>query len=284
TGHDEFLESARSAPHFRLWRGDILDAERLEESMQDSEMVFHLAANADVRFGTAHPRRDLEQNTLATHNVLEAMRRNDVRRIAFTSTGSVYGDAKVVPTPEDAPFPVQTSLYGASKAACEGLIAAYCAGFGMQASIFRLVSVLGERYTHGHVVDFLRQLRQDPRNLHVLGDGEQRKSYVHVQDCVSAIVLAVERTPAGVNIFNVGTDDSCRVRDSIAWITEALGVHPQLSYAGGDRGWVGDSPLILLDTTRLRELGWQPQLTIRESVLRTVGFLEENPWLLDARP
>ena len=179
--------------------------------MRDVDMVFHLAANADVRFGTDHPGRDLEQNTIATFNVLEAMRETGVRRIAFASTGSIYGEAAVIPTPETAAFPVQTSLYGASKLAGEGLIQAYCEGFGMQAWIFRFVSILGERYTHGHVFDFYRKLAEDPSRLPVLGNGHQRKSYLYVQDCVDAIFVALERATDKVNIFNLGTNEYLRV-------------------------------------------------------------------------
>src|SRR5262249_38398662 len=159
--------------------------------MRGAELVIHLAANADVRFGTEHPRRDVEQNTLATFNVLEAMRASGVTRIAFASTGSIYGEAAVFPTPEDAPFPIQTSFYGASNLAAEGLIQAYAEGFGFQGYIFRFVSILGERYTHGHVLDFYRQLREHPDRLDVLGNGRQRKSYLHVEDCIAAMLLAL---------------------------------------------------------------------------------------------
>src|SRR5712692_4937671 len=166
--------------------------------MQGTDWVFHLAANADVRFGTHHPRKDLEQNTIATANVLEAMRANGIRRLAFASTGSIYGEPDVFPTPEDAPFPMQTSLYGASKLAAEGLIQAYCEGFGMQGYIFRFVSILGERYSHGHVFDFYQQLAEHPEHLHVLGNGHQRKSYLYVQDCIEAILTALEQADAKV--------------------------------------------------------------------------------------
>ena len=283
TGHEAFLRSAREQPGFTLVRADILDAQTLTASMREVDLVFHLAANADVRHGTEHPRRDLEQNTMATSHVLEAMRHNGVSRIAFTSSGSVYGEAACIPTPEDAPFPVQTSLYGASKAAAEGLIAAYCAGFGFRSHIFRLVSILGERYTHGHVLDFYRQLRADPRRLRVLGDGRQRKSYLYVHDCIDAMLLALTRADAAVNIYNVGSDSACKVNDSIGWICGALGVTPRIEYGGGDRGWPGDNPLILPDVGRLQALGWKPRLTIREAVLATVAYLTTNPRLLDAR-
>lgn len=283
TGREEFLRAAHESPNFQLVRADVLDSAALIDCMKGLEFVFHLAANADVRFGTEHPRRDLEQNTIATHNVLEAMRRNDIRRIAFSSSGSVYGESTVIPTPEDAPFPIQTSLYGASKAAGEGLIAAYCTGFGFQSYIFRFVSILGERYTHGHVADFYRQLRADSGRLRVLGNGRQRKSYLYVHDCIDAMLLAIRQSDESVNIFNLGTDSDCEVNDSIGWICDALGVTPRIEYGGGDRGWAGDSPVIRLDTKKIRALGWRPKLTIREGVLATLEYLRAQPRVLDER-
>jgi UDP-glucose 4-epimerase len=211
------------------------------------------------------------------------MRKNGVSRIAFSSTGSIYGEAKVIPTPEDAPFPVQTSLYGASKLAGEGLIAAYCEGFGFQGFLFRFVSILGERYTHGHVFDFCRSLREDPTRLRVLGNGRQRKSYLYVQDCVDAILLALERAPDPVNVFNLGALEFCEVNDSIGWITGHLGLSPRLEYTGGDRGWIGDNPFIFLATERIRALGWRPRLGIREGILRTVDYLKAHPELFEVR-
>ncbi len=283
TGQPEFLADARQSPGFGLVRGDALDADCLTKAMRGADFVFHLAANADVRFGTEHPRQDLEQNAIATFNVLEAMRANDIHRIAFASTGSIYGEADIFPTPEDAPFPVQTSLYGASKLAAEGLIQAYCEGFGLESYIFRFVSILGERYTHGHVFDFCKQLRRHPDTLYVLGDGKQRKSYLYVQDCIDAMLVAGEKAREKVNIFNLGADEYCQVDDSIAWICEYLGVAPRRVYSGGARGWVGDSPFIFLDCSRIRALGWQPRVGIREGVIRTVQYLERNAWLLERR-
>jgi UDP-glucose 4-epimerase len=283
TGQERFLQPAAASPRFRLVRGDTLDLSALTQAMRGAEFVFHLAANADVRFGLDHPRKDLEQNTLATFNVLEAMRAAGVRRLAFSSTGSIYGEPQVHPTPEDAPFPVQTSLYGASKLAGEGLIQAYCEGYGFQAYIFRFVSILGERYTHGHVFDFYRRLRDNPAELAVLGDGRQRKSYLYVQDCLDAMLLALERAADPVNIFNLGTDEYCQVNDSIAWITRHLGLSPRLTYTGGERGWVGDSPFIFLDTRRIRALGWAPRLSIQEAVIRTLAYLQAEPWVLEQR-
>jgi UDP-glucose 4-epimerase len=283
TGQEEFVASASLNPRYRLVRADLLDLDTLREAMAGIDVVFHLAANADVRFGTDHPRRDLEQNTIATWNVLEAMRAQGVRRLAFSSTGSVYGEAKVIPTPEDCPFPVQTSLYGASKLAAEGMIQAYCEGFGIQACIFRFVSIMGERYTHGHVFDFYKQLLEHPGELRVLGNGEQRKSYLYVQDCVDAILLALAKTTSPVSIFNLGTDEYCQVKQSIQWICEHLGLEPKLTYTGGDRGWIGDNPFIFLDCSRIRALGWQPRLTIQQAVGKTVEYLQANQQILTAR-
>jgi UDP-glucose 4-epimerase len=283
TGLHRFIEAAKRHPGFTLVEGDLLEPERLTEAMRGADAVFHLAANADVRFGLDHPRKDLEQNTIATFNVLEAMRLAGVRRIAFSSTGSIYGEARTVPTPEDAAFPIQTSLYGASKLACEGLIESYCEGFGMQAWIFRFVSILGERYTHGHVFDFLVKLGKDPNRLEVLGNGRQRKSYLYVQDCLDGIFHALAFAGDKVNVFNLGTDECCEVNDSIGWITGALGLAPALHYTGSDRGWVGDNPFIFLDTARIRALGWRPTLSIREGVLRTIQWLQANPWVQDCR-
>jgi len=283
TGFHEFLEGARANPRFHLVEGDLLDLDAVRRAIIGSDFVFHLAANADVRFGPDHPRRDLEQNTIVTWNVLEAMRSGGVRRVAFSSTGSVYGEPEIFPTPETAPFPVQTSLYGASKLASEGMIAAYAAAFGFQVYIFRFVSILGERYTHGHVFDFYRQLLDHPERLDVLGNGLQRKSYLYVQDCVSAILTAAERAVEPVNIFNLGTDEYCQVNDSIGWITKALGLSPERRYAGGERGWIGDSPFIFLDCARMRSLGWKPALSIEQGIIRTLEFLRANPWVLEKR-
>lgn len=283
TGFENFLQNAKKSRAFTFVKGDLLDRDSLIKAMQHSDVVFHLAANADVRFGTHHPHRDLEQNTIATFNVLESMRVNQIRRIVFASTGSIYGEAAVIPTPEYAPFPVQTSLYGASKLAAEGLIQAYCEGFDFQAYIFRFVSILGERYTHGHVFDFYKQLLKDPTQLHILGNGKQRKSYLYIQDCLDAILFALQHAQQKINIFNLGTNEYCEVNDSISWICKHLSLSPQYSYTGTERGWIGDNPFIFLDCKRIRELGWQPKLTIQQGIIKTLEYLQSNPWVLEAR-
>jgi UDP-glucose 4-epimerase len=281
TGLPEFLNEANSRHGFEFVEMDLLDeTARLREVVRSVDAVFHLAANADVRYGWGEPERDLRQNVVVTHNVLEAMRVTGVRRLLFASTASVYGETAVIPTPEDCPFPVQTSLYGASKLAAEGLIQAYAEGEGFCSTIQRFVSVLGARYTHGHVIDFVRSLRAEPTALTILGDGTQRKSYIEVTDSVAAMTLLLESDRDG-EAFNLGVDDSCSVVESAGWICERLGLRPRFEFTGGDRGWPGDNPHIHLDTTKLRSTGWTPRFSIREAVERTVDYLVAEPWLLE---
>jgi UDP-glucose 4-epimerase len=280
TGFHEFLAAQE---HLRIVEGDLLDQPAVDEAMRGVDFVFHLAANADIKDNLLTPRRCIEQNVVATQNVLEAMRSAGVHEIALSSTGSVYGEPATMPTPEDAPFPVQTSLYATSKIAAEGLLTSYALGFDFRTWIFRFVSVLGPRYTHGHVMDFWRKLKRDPTRLDVLGNGKQQKSYLHVADCVAAMFTAVERAGEPINVFNLGHSYAIEVNDSIRIITRAMGVTPRVEYAGGERGWVGDSPRILLDTTRIRALGWKPAKTIEESVVETLNFLSEHAYT-DRRP
>jgi UDP-glucose 4-epimerase len=285
TGREEFISDACARPGVEFVHGDVLDEDLVRHSLEGCDTVFHLAANADVRHGFDQPRRDLEQNTIATSVVLEAMRAAGVHRIAFASSGSVYGEPEIFPTPENCPFPVQTSLYGASKVAGEGLVQAYAHGYGFVGVSFRFVSILGERYTHGHVFDFCRSLSADPSRLLVRGDGRQEKSYLYVGDCVSAMKLAMEQPlkPGTTVSYNLGTDETIVVDESIAIITARLGVTPELEYTGGSRGWPGDSPLIHLDCERIRALGWRPSLSIRDSITRTIDWLERNPRILAER-
>jgi UDP-glucose 4-epimerase len=275
TGFREFVPPRGG---LRIVDADLLDTARLDEAMRGVDFVFHLAANADIKDNLKQPRLCIDQNVVATQNVLEAMRTAGVRAVAFASTGSVYGEPSVFPTPEDAPFPVQTSIYATSKVAAEGLLSAYALGFGFKTWSFRFVSLLGPRYTHGHVMDFWRKLRRDPSRLEVLGDGKQRKSYLHVKDCVAAMLLAVDKAEGPINVFNLGHDASIVVNESIAIIARTMGVTPKLEFTGGVRGWVGDSPRIELDISRMRGLGWAPTVSIEESIVETLGFLQNNPF------
>jgi len=283
TGQRRFVEGLAASDRARVVEGDVLDAVGLERAMDGCDVVFHLAANADVRHGLEHPDLDLRQNMVGTFTVLEAMRRAGVRRILFSSTGSVYGEPEVHPTPEDAPFPVQTSLYGASKLAGEGLVQAYCEGYEFSGTILRFVSIMGERYTHGHLFDFYRALRSDGSALTVLGDGRQRKSYLYIGDCVEALVMLAGRGEPGARVYNLGTDEVTDVDLSVRAVSAHLGVDPDIRYTGGIRGWVGDSPLIHLDCSRLRALGWAPRLTIAQAVDCTLHWFDANPWIFEAR-
>jgi UDP-glucose 4-epimerase len=274
TGLREYVPAREN---LRVIEADLLDAERVAGAMKGADFVFHLAANADIKDNLREPRKCIDQNIIATQNVLEGMRAAGIRDIAFASTGSVYGDASVIPTPEDAPFPVQTSLYATSKVAAEGLLTSYALGFDHRVWIFRFVSLLGPRYTHGHVIDFWRKLKDDPTRLDVLGNGKQKKSYLHVGDCVAAMLNAVDRARERINVYNLGHTEWIDVDGSIRIIARTLGLSPRLVYGGGERGWVGDSPRILLDTTRIRALGWSPTRTIEESIVETLRFLENNP-------
>jgi UDP-glucose 4-epimerase len=292
TGQEKFLEGAKTNSRFHLIRGDNLDLPALTKAMINTDFVFHLAANADIKDGWSHPEKDLQQNTIATFHILEAMRANGVKRIAFSSTGSVYGEALVTPerpTPETDCFPIQTSLYGASKSAGEGLLAAYAEGGQIdEAYIFRFVSILGERYTHGHVFDFYKQLVEHRDHLRVLGDGTQRKSYLYVQDCIDAMLHVTRQATAKdakhhTQIYNLGTPEYVQVNQSIGYLCAALGLKPRLEYTGGNRGWIGDNPFIFLDTKKIQATGWKPKLTIEQGIIRTLRWLQENQWVYNER-
>lgn len=283
---DNFSSGQRMFLSERPFGGKVVEldltegVESIAAALAGTDAVFHLAANADVRHGWDHSRMDLEQNIVATLNVADAMRLAGVRRLLFSSTGSIYGEATLIPTPEDCPIPVQTSLYGASKASAECYLGAYSEAGHLDVTVFRFVSILGPRYTHGHVIDFYRQLRQDPSRLTILGDGKQRKSYLDISDCVAAMLTRLPESPR-FEVLNLGHPSYCTVNDSVSWICERAGVEPVLTYTGGDRGWIGDNPFIWLDTERVQATGWRAQIGIRQAVERTVDYLSSHPWLLD---
>lgn len=289
TGQVPFLEQAHRSERFAFVHGDVLDAAVLRRAIDGVDAVYHLAANADVRGSFASPRTDLEQNTLGTFEVLEAMRAAGVTRIVFASSAAALGEPDIFPTPENCPIPVQTSLYGASKMACEGLIAAYCEGYRFEGCTFRFVSLLGPRYPHGHVFDFVKQLLVNPTRLRILGDGTQRKSYLHVEDCVGAVMHICEdaRPPASggrrYEVYHLGVPEFCLVRESARWICDEMGVSPQLELGAGNRGWIGDSPFVLLDVRRAMNTGWSPKHSIEGSVRQTVRWLLANQWIFDRR-
>jgi len=283
TGQLGFISKAKQNPKFNFIEGDLTNKSLLNDWFSDHDIVFHISANADIKDGLSQPYRDLEQNTIVTFNVLEAMRFNNIKKIVFSSTGSVYGEATVIPTPEDAPFPIQTSLYATSKVCGEGMIQSYCEGYDFQSWIFRFVSILGERYSHGHVFDFYKQLINDGNQLKVLGNGKQKKSYLYIEDCIDAIFFALNKAKEKVNIFNLGTNEYVQVLDSIEVICNHLKVNPKLEFTGGERGWVGDNPFIFLDCSKIRKLGWEPKVSIRDGINKTLIFLINNNWLINKR-
>jgi len=237
TGFHEFVEHNKISAALEIVKTDLVDEQACSQVLAGCDVVYHLAANADVRFGWQQPLRDTQQNLVVTQNLLEACRKQGVRKFIFSSTGSVYGKAKQIPTPEDCAFPTQTSLYAASKLAAEGLINAYAEADVIDATIFRFVSILGRRYTHGHVFDFVKQLLENPKRLKVLGDGNQTKSYLHVDDCTSALVRVLDGT-SKLNVYNLGTNETVTVAQSIGIICKSLNCDPVIDYSGGTEGWM----------------------------------------------
>lgn len=276
TGRHKFIEHHAGNSKVKLVESDVLDLLRLKESMRGADMVFHFQANADVRGGMHDSRIDFEQNITATWNVLEAMRVNGVRRMAFASSGTVYGEPDVFPTPESY-APRQTSHYGASKMACEAMIQGFASYQDWQYFIFRFVSWIGERYTHGVIYDFLKKLQANPAVLPILGNGRQRKSYLDVRDGVAGIFAAVENSREQGNILNLGHDDCMTVLDLAAEVVAAAGLRDvQFQTTGGARGWRGDSPFVFLDTSRLKQFGWSPKVSIREGIRATTKSVRQE--------
>jgi UDP-glucose 4-epimerase len=281
TGQEQFISHHAGNPKVKVVRADVLDIERIKREMASCDFVFHMQANADVRGGIQLTRVDLEQNTIATWNVLEAMRINEIRHIVFASSATVYGEPGVFPTPESYAS-LQTSLYGASKLAGEAMVQAYSEYFGITCYIFRFVSWIGERYSHGVIFDFIKKLRDNTQMLEVLGDGKQRKSYLDVIDGVNGIFYAIEHARELKNVFNLGHDDFINVLDLADILVEELGLK-RVRYltTGGERGWLGDSPFVHLDTAKLKALGWRPQVSIEQGIRNTVRYLQVHPRLLD---
>jgi len=262
--------------NIKTYVSDTLDLETLTDAMTGVDTVFHFQANADVRGGITNTHIDLEQNTIATLNVLEAMRRNNVKTIVFASSATVYGEPTVFPTPEDTTL-VQTSLYGASKAAGESMIQAFSEYYGIRSLCFRFVSWIGPRYSHGVVVDFLKKLKADPTQLEILGDGKQKKSYLDVRDGIAGIFLALNLAPDKKSIFNLGHDDFMNVMEVARIVIDEAGLKGvTLKTTGGARGWVGDSPFVHLDTSRIKTLGWIPKISIEEGLRSTVRHIVNN--------
>lgn len=283
TGFEQHVASHRGDPRFEDLRFDLSDLEATVRAMEGVDVVFHLAANADIRHGLEDTFRDLERNLLTTYNVLEAMRRMDVREIVFSSSAAVYGDQGTFPTPEDAPK-VQTSFYGASKLACEAYIEAFCEAYGMRSWTFRFVSVVGERHPHGVTYDFVRKLLDNPKELEILGDGTQCKSFLYIGDCIGGFLHAYRTAKGKVNLFNIGTEETMTVDRVATIVTEEMGLrNVKRRYTGGKRGWIGDAPVVHLSIERIKALCWSPQTSIEEGIRRTVRWLLANQWIYERR-
>ena len=278
TGKNIFVKNLNKK-NFKFYKIDLLK-KKLDSYFKNVDAVFHLAANADVRYGLSHRDKDIKQNIIVTHRILEQVVNNNIKKFIFSSTGSVYGESKEIPTKETTPFPIQTSLYGASKISAESIISAYAEAYNLKSYIFRFVSILGPRYSHGHVYDFLNQLLKNPNSLYVLGDGNQKKSYLYVEDCINAIWYSINNFKKKVNIVNLGTNEYITVKESIKIICKKLNIKPNLIFKGGKRGWIGDSPFIFLDTKKIRSTGWKPKYTIKKSVENTVNYILKNKWIL----
>lgn len=274
SGKPEFLAEHENNPKFEFVQGDLLDLELLKSTLKNYDQVFHIAANPDIRLGTEVTDTDLKQGTIATYNVLEAMRLNTVKNIAFSSSSTVYGEASVIPTPEDYGPLVPISLYGAAKLASEALITAYANTFDMNGWIFRFANIIGDRGTHGILVDFINKLRKNPQELEILGDGTQSKSYLLVQECVDAIIFAVNNSHEKVNIFNLGSTDRITVTRIAELVVEELGLEAvKFNYTGGKRGWRGDIPQMMLAIAKINELGWQPSSSSEDAIRASIKSL-----------
>lgn len=276
TGRKEFLRNALKEKNFFFVEDNINQLHKYKEHLVNTRAVFHMAANADVRFGLNHPLKDLKENTQNTCLLLEVMRSINTKNLIFASTGSVYGESKQIPTSENCPFPIQTSLYGASKIAAESFISAYCEGFGFNAVACRFVSLMGPRYTHGHVFDFVRSLKKNHQELEILGDGKQFKSYFHIEDCINAMILfanSLENNLKGFHPFNLGTEEGITVAESANIICDTLGFKPRFIFKGGKQGWIGDNPIIQLNIDKAKSYGWNPKYSIKESIENTAKWV-----------
>ena len=267
SGKREFISQHLGNPNFNFIQADILDEEQLSSAIKSSDVVFHLSFNPDVRLGLHDTAADLNQGTIATYNVLEAMRRQGIGKIIFASSSVVYGETSGEPVSEHHGPLQPISLYGAAKLASEGLITAFCHLFNMQAWVFRFANVVGPRTTHGVIYDFIHKLKKNAEELEILGDGKQSKSYIHVSDCVDGVLYGHQHSDGQVNVFNLGNHDTVDVTTIGRILLEQMGLSQvNLKYTGGNRGWPGDVPRICLETSRMEKLGWKPKYDSEEAI------------------
>jgi UDP-glucose 4-epimerase len=244
----------------------------LSKDFDGADAIFHFAADADVRASALTPQKTFDINVAGTFSVLESCRKADVKRIVFTSTSTVYGDAKTIPTPETHPC-APISNYGASKLACEAYLSAYSASYGMKCTSLRYANIIGERSTHGVIYDFYMKLKKNPRELEILGDGRQDKSYLHVSDCVFATLIAWKKQDTDYDVFNVGSLEKTTVDEIAKLVCRELGLNPEFRRTGTPRGWAGDMKVMLLDISKMNALGWTPRIGFNEGLRRYIKFM-----------
>ncbi|ABE52901.1 NAD-dependent epimerase/dehydratase family protein [Methanococcoides burtonii] len=274
SGNLEYIDQHLDNPNFTFINGDLLDTDKITKACHNIDCVYHIAANPDVRLGFSNTKVHFDQNITATYNLLEAMRKNNIRNIVFTSTSTVYGEASIIPTPENYGPLVPISLYGASKLSCEALITSYCHTFNMRSWIFRFANIIGERSTHGIIFDFIKKLHNNPDQLEILGDGQQSKSYLHISACIDAILFVVNKSLDDVNIFNIGSEDTINSTQIGMIVVEEMGLeNVEFTYTGGTRGWKGDVPRMSLSIDKLESLGWSLSCSSKGSVIETVRSL-----------
>lgn len=270
-GKRQFIQAISSHARVQVVEGDVLNLGSLAQALEGSDWVIHLAANADIAASANQTDLDLRQTVLATFNVLEAMRLNGVRRIVYSSGSGVYGDVGPVATAEDYGPLLPVSMYGATKLGAEALISAFCHLFDWQAYIFRFANVVGPHQTHGVGYDFISKLRQDPTHLQILGDGNQSKSYLDVEDAIAAMLQAAERAMSRVSIYNVGTGDYITVRRIAEIVVEEMALpNVRFEFGGTPFGWKGDVPIVRINDDKIRRLGWRPKCGSEEAIRRSV--------------
>lgn len=277
SGKMEFIQHLKRNKNFKLIRGDLLTSRKLYKYLKNVDVVYHLSANPEVKLGAENTYIHLQQNVIATYKLLEEMRKANCKKLAFTSTSTVYGDAKIIPTKEDYAPLIPISLYGASKLACEGLISSYCYTFDFNAVSYRFANVVGKRSTHGVIFDFINKLKKNKEELEILGDGTQTKSYCYISDCVSAMVFAFEKLKEKYDLFNIGSEDYTSVKEIADIVCEELNLkNVKYKYTGGvdgGRGWRGDVKLMLLSIEKLKNLGFSPKYNSKESIRKATRDL-----------
>lgn len=277
SGKKEFLKHLEGNPNFTFIKGDLLDLEALTKAVKDHDVVFHIAANPFVRLGEEQTKLDLEQGPIATYNLLEAMRINNIKKIVFSSSSVVYAETPPIALPETYGPTLPISLYGAGKLGAEGLISAFCGTFEFQAWIYRFANVVGIRGTHGVIVDFIDKLNKNPKELEILGDGKQQKPYLHVSDIVEGILHGFEKSKDQINLFNLGPDSNTTVNRIAEMVVEEMRLTDvEFKYTGGSRGWKGDVPRFQLDAAKIKKLGWAEKYSSDEAVRKSIREILDN--------